>query len=872
MTRFTRAWLAVGLVAALLAYGGAGDHVRPLLAVVIALALIGTACGLRQQLHQPPLGWIAWLFLPPIAIALIQVLPLGWHHPWVGDDLAALNLTSPAWSIDPSASGEALVWFVTLAALALVVMVLARGDRVRGLVEALIYIAAMCAVLGLCLSLTAAPWPSDDNVSTVRGPFIYPNHAAAFWAACLPLATLIAHRRGGVVRWGTVALLALAVLLSGSRGGILVACVVMLPIAVYLLPRQRRIWWAVGGTLAVAGWLWVIGLDDVADKFGRLRGNEGVTLNGRVTLWQAALPVISDAGALGSGGNTTTSAFRRSGETQFATLLVNHLHNDPLEWWLEYGWLGALVAIGALSTALARLRPDRATWTDAGRRTLVTGAFAGLLILALHSCGDFIWHSPAVAIEGVLLLCVLALSGRAEPTVASSSRRLRLICGGAAVILLGGVWPSWCWHTSEHLARDVERLLVARRAAGLPITGAEVIGQAVATTPASVRLAVTQAWLAHAAGDRAAASDALIAAGRLAPGDAAAWAQRALLAADQHDAATASNAIRRALVWAPAWPDIHQMALRLVALQPAANNDRATLPREQIAGIITAVFALDHAQPAWFFPLAAKVLGEDGLTQRLRSAGPLLAQSAEDWLARLGPLAEWRALRARAATTPPPRRPATLGPANDHLLGEQGWEPYVPLTVDERRVLGEILTTAGLPVPTLLAQALTNDGQPWARWAQPLDLLDAEVRAELALLLRSELHRAWARAWADRVALANRALSGDVAVVTRDSDPAILACLAGVDPQHPTPALVEHAVRLRAHALLQRWREWEWQELPQAGRWSWWFGDGTGRAVIDAERWTGVVINGQWFGWIRGRQDLAPLLGQGLRRVVLLTP
>jgi hypothetical protein len=72
--------------------------------------------------------------------------------------------------------------------------------------------------------------------------------------------------------------------------------------------------------------------------------------------------------------------------------------------------------------------------------------------------------------------------------------------------------------------------------------------------------------------------------------------------------------------------------------------------------------------------------------------------------------------------------------------------------------------------------------------------------------------------------------------------------------------------------LLQRWREWEWHDLPQAGRWAWWFGDGRGSAVIDAPRWTGLVIDGRWIGWVRGRQDLAPLLGQGLHRVVLLEP
>ena len=131
MTRIARGWLGLALVAALLAYGGAGDLVQPLLTVAIAIAAVLAAAGLRQEFHCPPLGWIAWLFLPPLALALLQVLPLGWHHPWISEDARLLGVTPTAWSIDPSASTAVLVWFATLAGLALTVCLLARGDRVQ---------------------------------------------------------------------------------------------------------------------------------------------------------------------------------------------------------------------------------------------------------------------------------------------------------------------------------------------------------------------------------------------------------------------------------------------------------------------------------------------------------------------------------------------------------------------------------------------------------------------------------------------------------------------------------------------------------------------------------------------------------------------
>ena len=78
------------------------------------------------------------------------------------------------------------------------------------------------------------------------------------------------------------------------------------------------------------------------------RNENGVTLSGRVTLWRAAWPVALDAGPLGSGAGTVIPAYRRAGDPVFAPFMVDHLHSDPLEWLLEYGWGGALAgAAGA---------------------------------------------------------------------------------------------------------------------------------------------------------------------------------------------------------------------------------------------------------------------------------------------------------------------------------------------------------------------------------------------------------------------------------------------------------------------------------------------------------------------------------------------
>lgn len=867
MTAVARVWLALAFIATLFAYGGEGDLVRPLFGIALALALVLAVFSLRRQYHPPPVAWIAVLFLPLILLTALQVLPFGWHHPWLSQDLAVLGGDWSVWSIDPSASTAALGWFVTLAGFALVVSLLARGGRLASLVDALLYVAALTAVFGLVLVLTGSTWPSDSSQTRVRGPFIYPNHAAAFWAACLPLAAFTAHRRRGTLRWGTVAVLVLALLLSGSRGGILVASVVMLPIAVYLLPRARRWWWATGGAMVVAAWLSLIGISEVTDKFERLRGDEGATLSGRTLLWQAAWPVILDAGVLGSGAGTTLPAYRRAGEDHFAGMRVDHLHSDPLEWSLEYGWLGVLVLLAAAIGTAVRLRPESTTWRDPTRRGLVCGAAAGLAALLLHCCGDFIWSNPMLALTGVVLLCIIALAGRSADGAARPRSAMRLAGCALAVVVAAGAGWSWPWYTHTLLARDVDRLIAARHAANLPLTGASVIEQARTTSAASVRLCLLQTWLAQADGDLAAADAACVRAAALAPGDAAVWAQRALIAAAKDEPATVATAIARALAWAPAWPDIQQDALRLIA-----GHRRDLLPEDQIRTIIGGILSSSRPQPPWFFPLAAEVLGEAELVRHLREADPALARSAEDWLAQQGPVTEWVALRWRLSTTRA-RLPAGLALAHGRLLPEDSWQPRVPLAVDDRRSLADRLADAGLPIPPLLRESLERDGRPWSLWSGPLDLLSADTRRDLALVLRSELHRAWARQWSDRLRAVNGALAGDTAMITRDLTPSVLARLAGIAPFADPAMPVDEAISRRARAVLERWRIWEWQELPdQAGRWSWWYGDGSDGALVTCERWTGLVIDGVWIGWIRGTQDLRPLLGSGLRRVVLLTP
>lgn len=862
MTFLARLLLAATAIGALAWYGGAGPMTRPAVIAAVAVVALLSAIGFHARARVPELGWIAALFLPVIALCGLQLAPFGWTHHWLADDLAALGPAAAGFnqaSIEPAVTMSALAWTLALATIAVTGAALWRGERARALADGLVIVGALSALTGLALALTGAEWPTAFNSSRARGPFVYTNHAAACWAALMPLAALGARRHGGWWRWSSLIVLALGLLLTASRGGLLVAAVVMLPLSLILLPQRRRWWWASGIGVGLAGWLWLIGIADVTARFAEFRNENGVTLSGRVTMWRAAWPVVLDAGPLGSGAGTVMPAYRRAGDPVFAPLVIDHLHNDPLEWLLEFGWAGALAGAAGLAGALwlvRRARGDGAPDSDAEADH--RGALLGLLILSLHACGDFILHNQAIAIEAVLLAVIVAQRRQlsewlpVRPTIA-----LRLTAGVLGLTLLALLPGEWRFQRDTAMTHAAGKALKGRSEAGLDPRGATAV-QAVMPTadgaaPATVKLAVLQSWLAG--DDRAAAERALASAARLAPGDAAAWGERARQAALAGDLPALRTALGRALAWAPAWPDIHAVGFVCVQLRgvDAVGADVAT-------DLARRLLAMDLPQPPWFFALAESLLGADAVAAACSDERPRLTASAEGWLAERGPLGAWLAYRQRHAGEP--RVPAWLALPAGSVHGTR-LRISLPATADEHQALAELLDRAGLPVPQPLADALRADGPPWQCWADPPRLTDQQTRESLTVLLRGDLYRPWVRVLADRTAIATRAADGDFSGLDRETDPRLLAWALTI--------AATASERERLAALLARRSRLDWQELPSGGRWSWWYADRPGQqAAITTTRWTGLVIDGRYIGWIRGPLDLAPLLGAGLHRVALL--
>jgi len=872
MSYLLRWVISLFIVFAVLCRGGEGDMVRFYLSAVLALSLLILALDLTSRTREIETGWIVCLFLPPILLCIIQELPLDWHHPWITDDLSVLSKDDNGigLSIVRGATSTCLLWMLTLVSCSLLLATLFRGERIRSLANGVVLISASHALLGLILVLGNVDWPTAA-VSHARGSFVYTNHAASFWAACLPLALITACSFGQWWRWSSVGLLSIAILLSGSRGGIIVASLVCLPLILTLLPKRRRWWWATGLFAGIGLWLMIIGLQDLGQRFEALKGKEGLTLNGRLIIWKAAFPVILDAGPFGSGAGTTTEAYRRSGDSHFEPLIVDHLHSDPLEWWLEFGWVGILAGLVGVAGTIWLLWPAKGALSSPNDlRLLRRGAFLGLLILILHSCGDFIFHSPGIDLLAVVLLTICSQCRRDPSSISTrSSAALRMGMALLAIAVCVAAVPAYRYERDNIIAKNAGIFIYQRLSNHLPIDNRGPIEAALTQSPTSVSLATMQSWLwrnlpvqpEERSSHLARARDALQLAAQLSPGDARAWSERAALDAELGLPLEAAAAAHRALKWAPAWSDLQTAVLSLARI---GNS----LPDSDVRAIIQQLLMLDLEQPNWFFPLAAKYLGDETLSAQVAAGKVRLQRSGFFWLAEHGRLADWLQV-TRKLLEPPAILPIECQIMAKQLYDDLPIRLVVPSTNEERRRLADLMSLCGIALPENLTTSLTADGIPWSQWNKPIDLLNATERSSLKLLLRSELHHDWAQAWSERLTVVNRILDGDWSPLNRESDPSLLYALTGPTPPRPVP----DGVRARCLLMLGRYQASEWQPLTEHLRFSWLFVNHSGaHDFVSNPTWTGLVIDGHWVGWIRGPVDVAPLVGAGLHRLVLINP
>ncbi len=854
---------ALAILGVLAWHAGGNDQPAMRLAacVVIGAAAILTAIILPKRCRLPPLGWAWCLAVPVVGVALAQALPLGFAHPWAADAAAALNVPVDAWSMDPQLTLRAAAWAAGAILYAALAAILFRGERSWDLARAMVAVAAVHVVLALVMMATT-PDAQEPYAGRLHGTFIYPNHAASFWGAGLALALLVARYSEDRWPWFAVGLLGLGVLFTGSRAGIIITALVCLPLVWGLLPRRGRPWYALATGIGLAGYLALIGISQTTARFDRLVDSEGLTaeglsVSGRLGMWRAAVPLAVEAGAWGSGGGTAEMVFPRAGDRTTATLRVDHLHSDPLEWWLEYGWAGTLLAALGLAGAAWLLR-RRGTLPETTAAIRV-GACAGLALMALHSGVDLIGHSPAIILWAGLfagLVAATTCDPELVPVRHAGTARLLLGTSGLAVLGAAVILLPWAWQDGRAASATV--YLAQRLATGQPVAaGSDCLALAQERPAATTATALLQARVAllRTPPDTTLAAEALARCAVLAPGAGDAWIERARLAVARQEPELALTCAERAMAAAPASPYVQQHAVLCLDRSTSADRRRA---------LITRLLEGDQTQPAWFFALAAEELGAPAVTAAVvANPSVLFARAALPWLILHAGCDEWLAVRRRVAVASPPEVSTSQWLPAVEILGT-GARVRLPVDADHRAEQAERLDMAGLPLSGPLADALREDGEPWSLWAGSTALDDATVRNRWRTALASQRWRNWATRRLELISAADRAAAGDTSIITMTSDPRLaiiaLAAKASTDSD-----------RVRMRLLCEQYRTPSWRPIDQ-GRWTWLLVEPGRQASVNCSQWSGLVVDGAWRGWRRGRIDIAAGLTPGLHRVALITP
>lgn len=432
---------ALMFLAALLLGGGQGT-LGDTFCQMLALVLIGLALFRHRRDPAAGLPRIAWLAAIPLALPLLQLLPLpgflwnaGAAREAIAAQLASVGVEhDPRLSLVPLATERALFWLLPGVALFLSALQWRRPAQLR-LLLVFVVVALLSVFLGMA-QLTAGEdnglrFYAITNPTSAVGLFANRNHFAIFLVMALPFviigtAALANGRResgeglallliGGV---GAVVMLILGVAMAGSRAGLLlgVLAIALSALAVVALRGRRGTRRLLGGVVALG---LLLGASFAGVGLGDAEQGDPLE-DGRVHYAQVALRAAEAHAPWGTG----LGGFRRAYEAEDTdtplSVYINHAHSDPIELWLEAGWLAPLVLLPlVLAFAAGGLRVWRLRREHAKGAWIRQAAWIALLMVLLHSLVDYPLRTTAhIALAGLLAACI-ARRGNPSPSLKS---------------------------------------------------------------------------------------------------------------------------------------------------------------------------------------------------------------------------------------------------------------------------------------------------------------------------------------------------------------------------------------------------------------------------------------------------------------------
>lgn len=419
--------LCVIIVVSVLLYGAVDTGTLALLAL-LSFALVGYWSWVSMSTRALPIS-LNVVQLPIIAlgiIGLIQILPFG------GSSVPAGVLGIPAAasiSLDPYATrfflmrlflfvlffAAALTFINSISRLRIVAVTLITFGGLLAFYSILQRVEDPGSIYGLRQPAQAIPF----------GTFINRHHFAALMEMTLGLSLGVVFA-GGVKRnrWpfigAAAVVMAIAIVLTGSRGGVIGLVTSLVAIAVFTAygRSEMRDRAEIGGfsprLILMAGAVFLIvtlgivlflgGADPLLRGTGISSGSGDFT-SGRIDFWRTAIKIFLAHPIIGVGLDAFGVAYSTY-DASSGMFRVEQAHNDYLQTLADAGVIG-FACISAFIFLLMKKGTDVIRQTSPGfRRGAAVGALAGCTAILVHSFFDFPLRTPANAFIFLALAAV----------------------------------------------------------------------------------------------------------------------------------------------------------------------------------------------------------------------------------------------------------------------------------------------------------------------------------------------------------------------------------------------------------------------------------------------------------------------------------
>ncbi len=359
--------------------------------------------------------------LATIIYGIIQVIPFGTLA-----ETGGISGISRTISVEPYLTKIAVIHFTALfiffAAFSAFTDSFKRLKKLVILITIFGFIFAFFAILQSFLSPDKIYGIYGVENAVPFGSFVNRHNFAAFMemTIAIPLGLLFVgaiEKDKRLLFITAVGLMGVALLLSGSRGG-LVALLAEVFLLVLLTSKGKTT-----GSLAIKGVMAVgliavivvgailIGGESSLTRVAETASSNDVTSN-RMQIWSVTLDIIKANLPFGVGIGAFGVAY-----TGFDSLngmgRVEQAHNDYLEVLANAGIVGLVIGISFLffffRTAISNIKTK-----NIYRRGVAVGAFAGCFAILVHSVFDFVLHITAITLMFLTLLSMLIVSGRSN--------------------------------------------------------------------------------------------------------------------------------------------------------------------------------------------------------------------------------------------------------------------------------------------------------------------------------------------------------------------------------------------------------------------------------------------------------------------------